>query len=183
MADRPNPALDPEATAEASAKAALYDELLSKDPDIRAATLRALQKLHPETYLPEIRVMDAVDTRLKKFEDDAKKEREDREQERLRERLEAQKAAATKGLSDEEIKALEKLMTDRRIGDYGTARELYNFQHRPAPTTTSSVAARQPTMPSALAEIQKMGTHKWARKTAYEAIDELNQVRKERERV
>lgn len=167
-------------SADVTAKARILDELLS-DPEIRVSTLRALQKKHPETYMPEIRVMDQVDDRFNKLEAKLEKERTDKEAAELKARLEAQKSSATKGLSAEQVTELESMMTSRRIGDYGTARELYDLTHKPAVPSGATLASRQVSMPTTLADIQK-NPQRWARNQALEAIDDLNRKREEANR-
>lgn len=167
-------------SADVTAKARILDELLS-DPEIRVSTLRALQKKHPETYMPEIRVMDAVDARFTKLETDLKAQRDAEAAAKLKEKLEAQKSSATKGLSAEQVTELETMMTSRRIGDYGTARELYDLTHKPAVPSGATALSRRPTLPSTLAEIQK-NPQRWARDQAASAIDDLMRQREERER-
>lgn len=171
--------LDVEAASE-KAKAKILDELLA-DPEIRVSTLRALQKKHPETYMPEIRVMDAVETRVKAVEDKYAADKAAADQAKLQEKLEAQKAGATRGMSAEQVTELETMMTSRRIGDYGTARELYDLTHKPAVPSGASAVSRQVSMPTTLADIQK-NPQRWARNQAREAIDDLNKKRDEANR-
>lgn len=170
--------LDPD-SADAAGKATLFDELM-QDPEVRESTLRALSKKHPDVYLPEIRVADKVNERVGAIEKRLNDEAEARKREELQTKLGAQKAEATKGLDDDGVKALEKLMVEKGIGNYHTARELYDFQSKVA-TPSVLPSRRQPSMPSALKDIQT-NPQKWARNQAYEALDDLARQREAQER-
>lgn len=162
-------------------KADLFDQLMS-DPDIRESTMRHLQKLNPTTVLPEVRVMDRVNEGFAALNKRLDDERVAREQDELKERLEAEKSSATRGMKAEEVTALEKLMTDRRIGSYASARELYDFQQKAAIPNAVPAARQRGGMPSNLKDIVN-NPQKWGRDQAYAALDELAQRRALAERV
>lgn len=166
-------------SADVTGKATLFDELM-QDPEYRDSTLRALSKKHPEVIIPEIRVADMVKAEVgainKRLDDEA----EARRQQELQTKLGAQKAEATRGLDDEGVKALEKLMVDKGIGNYHTARELYDFQTKVA-QPSALPSRRQLSMPTSLKDIAN-NPQKWARGQAYEALDELQRQKEARER-
>ncbi len=116
----------------------LYATLVN-DPATRDMTLRATKKVSPKTVIPEVDVYDrvgqAVAPHLKKIAD-----MEQRELQRdVKEKIEGKRRELRKdGFSDDEIDAVEKLMTDKQIPDHKTAAEFYRLQSKQVTPTPAN---------------------------------------------
>lgn len=159
-------------------KAQLLDQLLEKNPDIRDATLKALQTLNPDTVLPEVRADQKISAAIEKAKTDALAEFDKKQKERdFNAGIEADREAArTKfKLNDEEFKKVEHLMADRKIASYESAADYYRLMTKPAEPTPSSLRDHSFEMPDRK-EMKELweNPRKWARNQAFKALDELN---------
>lgn len=162
---------------EEKGKAALFDELMS-DKEVRRDTLRALNKKHPEIYVPELAAEDIVVERTKKIQEDFDKYRTEQEQKALERSLAEQKRELKHKhhATDEDLTAVEKLMTERKIADYDTGFEFYRLSKKAAEPTPSVFESKRLTMPPDLKEWSK-NPQQMGRKLAEQALFELNQRR------
>lgn len=157
-------------------KASLLDELLSKDAEIRDGTLRSLSKLHPDAVMPEMQAEKKIQAVRDSVKAEVMKEIEDREkQQAMKREVEGEKAALSQqGHSADDIAAIEKLMTERRIGSYTTAAEYYRLSKAPSRPTQASLEDRAPLIPDRKEkELLWKNPTEYARKLARQGLEEL----------
>lgn len=148
MADTPAPTEKPGLDTEAG-QAQYFNELLTSDPEIRSATLKALNKLHPELIMPEVAADQKLEAAMKKVREDTLKEIEEKQQQTAAEAaVEADKKAAMHGRDEEQVKKIEQLMLDKHIGSYSTAAELYDLSTKPAEPTPPALMETRDLLPN-----------------------------------
>jgi len=161
------PTLTP-AAQEILAKSQLVD-VLYKDPKMRPKLLALVKEFAPDTRIPELDTATAVEERVKPMlaevgtlRDDLAKERA----ERAREREHARAVAA--GVPEAELADVEKMMTDKKIGDWDTAVTHYSLTKRAAEPRSAPTPLQMPDM-KGLWKNPKL----WARNEAYKVIGEM----------
>ncbi len=175
----PKPSLEGFTPEQIEEMADTYRAVLA-NPETRKAALRATKKVNPGMSIPEIDLEDAGraefkarDERIEKLEDELR--RRDAES-----RVHAERAALRdKGMSAEDIAAVEKLMIDKRIPDYSTAAEFLQNQRQVAEPTPNSMERRPaltvnlPSDPLAALKQGPKGLKNWGRDNASAALDEI----------
>jgi len=153
-------------------------EALATNPNTRHGFLGLTKKINPGANIPEIDIPASLQAsmapqldRLKQLEEaQAKRDMEDR----VREARAA--ALKVKGVSDDDMPAIEKLMLEKRIPDHATAAEFLAATRRSAEPTPHMTRPRMPAdvIPK-LPDLKEFGGNlqDYARQQAYAAIDEL----------
>lgn len=164
-----------------SRKEQLLDQLLEKDPEIRDQTLKALQKLNPETVLPEVRADEKIEKAYKKAKDDALAEFDAKQKQRDFEAgVKADRDTAVKrfGLSEEEVGKVEKLMTERKIGTYEAAADYFRLMTKPAEPTPTALLDTSFQLPDRkeMADLWK-DPRAWSLREAGKALNEIRAKR------
>ena len=116
-------------------KAGFLDQLLEKDPDIRSATLKALQKLNPSEILPEVKADEKIEQVYTRAREDAVKEIESKLKEREFQNAilhDKQTARSRFNLSDDEVAKVEDLMKTKGIANYEAGAEYYRLMTKAA---------------------------------------------------
>jgi len=141
-------------------------------PELGLEAKRLWKKIEPKARFPDLELSDQVSAATKELE--AKLEK--LENERLEERVRANRDANHKMIREAglDVEQVEKVMTDEKIANYGTAIKYLQGQHALAPPTPDSVTPIR--MPDELKDIQK-NPAAWARAKAHEAINELKAKR------
>lgn len=154
-------------------KAKLFDELMG-DKAVRRTVLRALSPKHPDVVVPELEAEDMINAATKPLTDKIT-ELEGSLQKKDFERGVAEQKRDIKSkykLSDADITEVEKLMTEKKIGDYGTAVEHMRLSKTSATPTPSHLESRTMTPPDKAGDFFK-DPRATARKVAYEALNEI----------
>lgn len=108
----------------ADGKAKLFDELMA-DKTVRRQVLRALSPKHPNVVVPELEAEDMITAATKPLQETIDKLKTDLEKKDFDNGVAQQKRDIKDKfkLSDADITEVEKIMTEKKIGDYGTAVE------------------------------------------------------------
>ena len=150
---------------------------LGSNPNTRMDFLRLTKRANPGASIPEIDIPVGLQSSMQPHLDrlaqlEAKALQRDTRDNILSQRREA---LSVKGITEADIPAVEKLMTDRKILDHKTAAEFLSAQQRLAEPTPSSTAGSRtfgkPVLPDLTAFKGNMQAH--ARSEAYAAIDQL----------
>ena len=159
---------------ETQAIVALQDALYS-DPETRPQFQRLVKKKFPKAHIPEVDLLEQTSASVKPVIDRLDKMEATIETDRRSRQIEDE--WHRQHVTPAERTEIEKLMTDRLIGDVGTAVEYYRGTQRQA-------AAAPRSGPSTLSMPTGEGFKglfenptKWGRDTAYAAIGELQQQR------
>jgi hypothetical protein len=161
--------------ASAEGKAQLFDELM-QDPAVRRQTLRALKPKHPNVVVPELEAEDIVTAATKPLQETIDKLQADLQKKDFERGVAEQKRdIKTKyKLSDEQLTDVEKIMTEKKIGDYGTAVEHMRLSKTAGAPTPSYRESRTMSPPDKASEFFKdpKGT------ALNEAQKALNEIRR-----
>jgi len=118
---------------------AMLAKELAENPSTRADMLRLTRKVRPDLPIPELEIED----KLAKHHDAQAKELEAMRVERARDKAEQQlkekraKLKAERGLGDEDVERIEKVMMEKRIPDHDTAADYDEWMRQAAqPTPT-----------------------------------------------
>lgn len=157
---------------------------LSGEQKTRKGFLGLLKQAEPNRPIPEIDEVNAVEAKLA----EERKARENFEAEQrnrwLQEDLSREKSAVREkhGLSDEDMTAMEKMMTEKKLpADYNWAASLYKQQTEVATPTNYGTGGYGPfdIKKNATAfEGLMEDTDNWASRTAHEMIDEMQRAGK-----
>lgn len=154
-------------------KAKLFDELMG-DKSVRRQVLRALSPKHPDVVVPELEAEDMIVQVTKPLQETIAKLQDDLKSREFERGVLDQKRdiQSRYKLSDEQVTEVEKLMTDKKIGDYGTAVEHMRLSKQSATPTPTVFESRTMTPPDKAGEFFK-NPISTARKAAIEALNEL----------
>ena len=123
---------------ELAAMGRVYGQLV-KNTKTRDTVLRATKVVAPDTSIPELDVMDKVATAISPHLKEIETMRQERLKEKVEARIESDRAGLReKGFSKDEISAVEKIMVEKKIPDYGTASEYFRMQAKTAPVTPAN---------------------------------------------
>lgn len=135
-------------------QAALLEQL-GKDPKTRLELQKLVKAVNPNAVLPELEAREAVRTEVDKQNETIAKLQEQILEDRVKRRLEDQRAAikTTYKLTDAEVAEVEKMMVDadpeKRIPGYDAAARVFVASKAQATPTPSVLAAPTYEMPSA----------------------------------
>ena len=125
---------------EAISELAALSKRLSEDPATRKEFLRLTKKVHPDLPVPEIEIEEATNQRVsaaeKRVMELEAKLRQKEVKDELSKRRNALKETG-KVQTDEEIKEVEKLMTEKGIANHETAAEYWKWMKETAAPTSS----------------------------------------------
>lgn len=155
---------------------ATISHTLANNPATRKEYLRLIKQASPATSIPELDLeervaegnrplLEKINSLEKELSEKNFKDLRDREHGRLREM----------GIPQEEIKAVEDMMLESKIGSYETAGQFYLSQKKMAePSATQFKTAM--TMP----DMKEIGSdvNSWARSQAFDAINDIIKARK-----
>lgn len=122
-------------------EAALLVRDLANNPETATSFLPLVKKARPQQFIPQVDIGNAVRNELEA----ERKKREKLEDEMLRNEVERKRndthsrLKAKRGYSDEDIAAVEKLIVERKIGDYETAADFYDFTRKAAVPTSDNI--------------------------------------------
>jgi len=166
--------LEGRTSEEIQALAELADSL-GNNPNTRRGLLELSKRANPNLSIPEIDIPNSMLPTVQKMQerlDAAEKREADRQ---ARERIiESRKKAIEKGISEDKMPELEKLMVEKSIPDHATAAEYMKMQQQTAAPTSASSQSKtfgRPVMP----DLKAFGgsLKDFGRAQAYAAIDEL----------
>lgn len=169
----PNPVSLEGMTPEQIADLAALAKGLSDDPKTRPYFLNMMKARNPDLSIPEVdiplQIDAAISPKLKKLEELEKKDQEREMRDMIRERR--QKLMTTKGLKEEQVAEVEKLMVEKGISNHETAADFYLSQQNAATPTPSSFS--HPSMPKP--DLKAMGgnINAWARNEATSALSDI----------
>lgn len=160
-------------TPEAIADLAALAKGLSENPKTRGSFLNLMKAADPNLSIPEVDIPANIGAAVKPhLERIAKLEKEGLERE-VRDRITARRAALVrdKGVSEDDIPAIEKLMVEKGIQNHETAAEFFLQQKQAAQPTPSTFS--QPAIPKP--DMKAMGGNigAWARNEATSAIADI----------
>ena len=169
------------AETQPSRKEQLLDQLLEKDPEIRDQTLKALQKLNPETVLPEVRADAKISDAFTRAKKEALEEFDAKQRQREFEagvKADRENAIKRFSLTDEEVGKVEKLMTERKIGTYEAAADYYKLMTKPAEPAPQSLVDTSFQLPDRkeMADLWK-DPRGWSLREAGKALNEIRAKR------
>ncbi|MHB8406319.1 MAG: hypothetical protein ACYDCJ_12945 [Gammaproteobacteria bacterium] len=154
-------------------KASLFDKLLNNKA-LRRDVLKELSKESPDVYVPELAVGDELLTKtaeLQKNIDAIKSEQDTRV---LQDRLAAERRATQEKyrLNEADTAAVEKIMVEKKIADYGSAAEFMRLSQQAALPTPSAAESRTLKLPDKKGDWFKNPKQK-AREEATAALNEI----------
>ena len=154
-------------------KAKLFDELMG-DKAVRRTVLRALSPKHPDVVVPELEAEDMINAATKPLQETINTLKAEREKDKFENGVAEQKREirAKYKLSDSDVTEVEKIMTEKKIGDYGTAVEHMRLSKQSAVPTTSYVDSRTFTQPDKAGDFFK-DPRNTARREAVAALNEI----------
>ena len=150
---------------------------LGNNPATRMDFLRLTKKANPTANIPEIDIPIGLQGAMQPHLDRLAQLEAQAVERDTRDRITSQRkqALSVSGITEADMPAVEKLMTDRRILDHKTAAEFHVAQQRLAEPTPSSLTGMRtfgkPVMPDLAAFQGNLQAH--ARNEAYAAIDQL----------
>ena len=150
---------------------------LGNNPATRLDFLRLTKKANPTANIPEIDIPIGLQGAMKPHLDRLAQLEAQAVERDTRDRITSQRkqALSVSGITEADMPAVEKLMTDRKILDHTTAAEFHVAQRRMAEPTPSSLTGLRtfgkPVMPDLAAFQGNLQAH--ARNEAYAAIDQL----------
>lgn len=159
---------------EAEAIAQLQNALYT-NPATRQDYLKLVKKVAPRAAIPEIDVPDAALASIKPQLDKIDKLETRLERNERQHAIEAE--WGKQQVTPQEREEVEKLMTDRLIGDVATAVQFYRDRRPPPPAAPlgSPTPVSLPTGEGFKGLFEN--PTKWARETAYQAIGEIQRTR------
>lgn len=125
---------------EAISELAALSKRLSEDPSTRKEFLRLTKRVHPDLPVPEIEMEDAVEKRVRAAEDQVSKLQAQLKSRDVREELTKRRNnLKSKGFaqSDDDILEIEKLMTEKGIGNHETAADYWQKSRETAVPTSN----------------------------------------------
>ena len=151
-------------------------EAMNSDPRTRKTFLQAAKTLNPNTHVPEIDIPAALAHQfaepLRQLDALTKAQAEREMRDRI---LESRRSIISKGVSESDVPAIEKMMVEKGIANHDTAVEHYRMQQRaaeptPASTTNGIRKYDKPTL-----DLKAFGGDQkaWSYATANSVIDEL----------
>lgn len=149
-------------------------EGLANDPKTRAQYLRLIKQKFPNEVIPEIDLQDQIAAFAKPHIDELAKMKQERLAEQVNRQIEdARRALKDQGFSADDIKAIEKKMTEEKIPSHDTAAKYYKMERTMAAPTPApgSLVNKMPIPGKELKEAG--GAKKWARLEAEKAIADL----------
>lgn len=144
---------------------------VKQNPEVEKQIRREAKKKNPNMSAPDIDLEDALAKQRDEFQEKLEAERKERlEFLQSERRKEAHAKIRSAGLDPDEV---EKAMVDEAIGNYDTAIRYVSAQKKLAPATPESIT------PMAMPDNKDLWKNKemFARKTAFEAINELKAKR------
>ena len=148
---------------------------LAGNEKTRKQFLKQVKEVAPGTPIPELKQDEEFEARLKAATEPLQKKFQDLEQERLKERMSAQRSEwqQKSGLSTEDMEKVDKMITEGQLpADYKFAAPLYKAQAEPAEATNYGSSGWGPAVlpnDEGLMEDE----NKWANTNAHSLIDQL----------
>jgi len=165
-------------TPEARDELALLMRELSENPETREAALRLTKKVRPQMPIGEIDIKDELASRFEMAQSRMEQlEGKLREKEAMEE-LERRRTALLrkKGVKEDEIAEIEKIMLEKGITSHESAADYYNWMRQAATPTPQKVFSRNVIDETAQNTLKRFmgGNHvRAAREVAAEALNEL----------
>jgi len=150
---------------------------LATNEKTRKSYLGLVKEVDPSVVLPELEASRELDIRIAE-ERRARESLEEKIRERdVTDRIEKarNKIKGKYNLSDDDITGVEKLMTERKIGDYDTAAEFYDMSRKAAAPTSAQIRSSVFNKPNE--DWFKGDPSKIARNLADEALRDLQKNR------
>lgn len=143
--------------------------LQSGGAEVRLGTLRLLKKVDPKASFPEIELDEAIASAVKPLREENEALRNEIKEDKFKSTVLAEhKKIVDRGFKVDEVQAF---MKDRGIVNYDTALTVMDMEQRLASPTPESVSGVYD-LPEQAKDIFK-NPAAWARKTAYQVINEL----------
>lgn len=147
---------------------ALKRMLQNPDVNIRMRAKKLWKEIEPTANFPDLEQHEQTEALKAEFQAKLDKLEQERLEESVKQRREKNhRMIADAGLT---VEAVEKVMTEERILEYGTAIKYLQGQRALAPPTPESITPIR--MPDNLKDIQK-DPNKWARLEAHNALNEI----------
>jgi hypothetical protein len=145
-----------------------FSTAILNNKDTRKDALLLAKKANPAFSSPELE-LEAQIEKVRKEEAEKRQVLSDQIQEReiLRQRADKAKELKEQGF---DIVAVEKVMTEQKIGSYETAIKFMKQEQQLAPATPASVTRMK--MPDNVKDIMK-NPNQWGRDTAHAVVDEI----------
>ena len=151
-------------------KAQLVD-VLAANPKTRNKLLALVKEHNPDVRIPEVDMPQEIrDQAVKPLEDKIQALEAELTKDRVERRTAKDRATAMDmGLREDELPEVDKVMTERGIGDYKTAAEFYSKVVKPVAAPRSA----PPTLDMPNMKGLFSNTNQWARNEAYKVLAEI----------
>lgn len=155
----------------------LAQHLWNKDPEFKREFQKAAKTHIPGLSVPEVEARQAAEDAIKPHVEETRKLRAELERRDITDRTERewQKVYQSGQVSESDRPEVEKLMTERLIGDIGTAAEFYSTQRRLATPRSASTPMRIPSGENFKGLLRD--PQRWSREEAYKAVAEIEAAR------
>ena len=163
-------------TADEIAALAELANTIANNPETRRDFLRLTKKINPGAAIPEIDIPASLASEFKPALDRLAQLEKDAQEREIRDRIHAgrRKALEVQGVTEADMPAIEKIMTDNSIATHAAAAKVLAAERKLAEPTASSYKPLQSfTMPKVDTGEFKGNLRGFARGEAYRAIDEL----------
>lgn len=150
-----------------------------KNPKTRRAALQTIKAHSPDTPIPELEVEQRVAAMAKPYIDKVAAMEKAQLENDVKGRIEKSRDSLVKqGYSDEDVAAIEKLMTEKQIPSHATAAEHYSMSKKLAQPAPASLRTMTNTLPIDRKLVKEAGGIKnWARNEAMKAADDIKSGR------
>lgn len=151
---------------------------LSNNAKTRDGFLRLTKVANPSASIPEVDIPAQMLGQFKPHLDRLEQLEKQAAERAMKDRIEEQRREAlrsVKGVSRDDLPAIEKLMVERGIPDHKTAAEFYALQNRAAEPTPGAMQAPRTFGAPKMPDLKDFGGNMqaWARNSAHSVIDEL----------
>lgn len=146
---------------------------LSGNPKTRKNFLGLIKEANPNLPIPEIDEPARIAGELKERDDRFEKYVEEQNKKERERSLASERKSVIEehNLSDEDIKKVEKIMTERRVFNYADAAKLYNLEREPATPVVYGMSEGVGELPADEGLMEN--PEKWSLRTAHAMIDDI----------
>lgn len=149
---------------------------LANDPSTRKDFLRLVKKQSPKTPIPEIDIEESLSQFAKPHLDKLAQMEKAALERDVKDKIESRRRGLkdSKGYSDDDITAIEKMMVEKGIASHETAAQFYDMEKKLAQPSPSSLARMTTSLPVDKKSIKEAGgVKKWALTEAFKAAEEI----------
>lgn len=151
---------------------------LSSNAKTRDGFLRLTKAANPSAHIPEVDIPAQMMGQFKPHLDRLEQLEKQASDRAMQDRIKDQRREAlrsVKGVTRDDLPAIEKLMVERGIPDHKTAAEFYALQNKAAEPTPGAMQANRTLGAPKMPDLKEFGGNMqaWSRRAAHDAIDEM----------